>query len=106
MRLFRRIFLTIFLTLFGLGVGLAVGAILMRRVDRAAYRVSPEGLAEQAGRAAAAASHRMKRAVAAGREAADEKEAELRERFRIPSIQEAATIEETPGRSSTPPRRG
>lgn len=101
--MFRRIFLTIFLTLFGLGVGLAVGAILMRRVDRAAHRVSPEGLAEQAGRAAASVSHRMRRAVDAGRQAAQDKEAELRERFQVPSVEEAARVEDAPGHS-TPPR--
>ncbi|MGH3442097.1 MAG: hypothetical protein ACRDUY_08635, partial [Nitriliruptorales bacterium] len=58
---------------------------------------------EQAGRAAATASHRLRRAVAAGRQAAEEKEAELRERFQVPSVEEAARVEDTPGSTATLP---
>jgi hypothetical protein len=85
----RRLLLVIFLTLFGLGIGLAVGAILMRRVDQAAAKVSPDNLADQAARAAATLAERFRAAVAEGSAAAAETEAELRARYGVPTVEEA-----------------
>jgi hypothetical protein len=80
----------IFLTLFGLGIGLVVGAILMRRVDQTAAKFAPENLLEQASQAAVTARFRLRDAIAEGSRAASETEAELRTRFGVPTVKEAA----------------
>ena len=94
----RRLLLVIFLTLFGLGIGLAIGAILMRRVDRAAAKVAPENLADQAAQYAATIADRFRAAVAEGSQAAAETEAELRARYGVPTVEEAMAAAERRGR--------
>jgi outer membrane murein-binding lipoprotein Lpp len=86
----RRLLLLIFFTLFGLGIGLVVGAIFMRRVDHAASKMSPENVAEQVVHAAATARERLRAAAAEASRAKQETEAQLRTRFRVPTVEEAA----------------
>lgn len=92
--MFRRLFLTIFLTLFGLGVGLAVGAILMRRWEkttaRTASQISPDNVAVEVGNWIGGLRHRWNVMRAAGAQAAADREAELRERYGVPTVAEAA----------------
>ena len=75
----------------GLGAGLLIGAYVVRRMDEASQAVAPANLANQAGRAAGSFAERMRAAVEEGRVAAAEREAELRGRFDVPSVREAAT---------------
>jgi hypothetical protein len=75
----------------GLGAGLLIGAYVVRRMDEASQAVAPANLANQAGRAAGSFAERMRAAVEEGRIAAAEREAELRGRFDVPSVREAAT---------------
>ncbi len=86
----RRLLFTIFLTLFGLGIGLAVGAILMRRVDRAKTKMTPENLTEQAAHAVADLRRRWRAALEEGSRAASETETQLRAKFGVPTVEEAA----------------
>ncbi len=86
----RRAATALVLALFGAGAGLAVGAILMRRIDRAAARVAPSALVDQATRTAMAARDRLKAALEEGERGAAEREADLRRQFHVPSVREAA----------------
>lgn len=86
----RRLLLLIFLTLFGLGVGLALGAITMRRVDKAASKVAPENIADQAVRTVTVVRARLRDAIDEGSRARAETEADLRERFNVPDPQDVA----------------
>jgi hypothetical protein len=95
----RRLLLLIFLTLFGLGVGLAIGAITMRRVDKAASKVAPENIADQAVRTVTVVRHRLRDAIEEGSRARAETEADLRERFNVPEPSEIARMR-TEGRSA------
>jgi hypothetical protein len=73
----------------GLGAGLLLGAYLVRRVDAATQAASPSHLAGQAGRAAGSFSERLRVAAAEGRVAAQAREAELRARYDVPTMQRA-----------------
>lgn len=73
----------------GLGAGLLIGAYVVRRVDAAAQAASPVHVAGQAGRAAGSFSERLRRAAAEGRVAAAAREAELRARYDVPTLQRA-----------------
>lgn len=90
----RRLFLTIFLTLFGLGIGLAVGAVLMHRWERqtarTASQLNPENVATEIGNAVGGLRHRWAIVRTAASRAAAEREAELRDRFGVPTVAEAA----------------
>lgn len=97
----RRLLLLIFLTLFGMGIGLIAGAIVMRRVDRAAAKVAPETVMDQVVQGAASLRTRWRAAVAAGSAAATETEAQLRARYDVPTVEEAAA-----GAASVRDRRG
>ncbi len=74
----------------GLGIGLLVGAYVVKRVDEASHAIAPANLAGQAGRAAGGFAERLRAAAAEGRAAATEREAELRSRFEVPTVREAA----------------
>jgi hypothetical protein len=74
----------------GLGAGLLIGAYVVKRVDEATQAVAPANLAGQAGRAAGSFAERLRLAAEEGRVAAAEREAELRGRFDVPSVREAA----------------
>jgi hypothetical protein len=79
----------VFTLALGLGAGLVIGAYVVRRVEQAKRAVAPANLAGQAGRAAGSFAERWREATAAGREAAAEREAELRARFEVPAISDA-----------------
>ncbi len=70
----------------GLGAGLLIGAYVVRRLDAAQRAVAPANVAGQAGRAAGTVANRLREAAAAGRDAAAEREAELRGRFEVPGV--------------------
>ncbi|MFP4149659.1 MAG: hypothetical protein ACLFV0_09225 [Nitriliruptoraceae bacterium] len=70
----------------GLGAGVVVGVYLVRRLDQAQQAVQPSTLAGNAGRAAAGLGTRLQAALAEGRVAAAEREADLRSRFDVPSL--------------------
>ncbi|MFN2556951.1 MAG: hypothetical protein ABR592_08775 [Nitriliruptorales bacterium] len=86
----RRAATALVLALFGAGAGLVVGAVLMRRIDRAAARVAPANLVEQATRTALTARDRLNAAFEEGERGAAEREADLRRRFDVPSLRQAA----------------
>jgi hypothetical protein len=73
----------------GLGAGLLIGAYIVRRVDAATQAASPVHLAGEAGRAAGTFSERLKHAAEQGRLAAEAREAELRARYDVPTLQRA-----------------
>jgi len=78
-----------FFLLFGLGLGLLVGAWLVRRVNAATDAMAPANLAASAGRAASSFGDRFRVAVAEGRVAAADREAELRAEFNVPTMRQA-----------------
>ena len=71
----------LFFAILGLGAGLAIGAVFVRRVDRAARKLAPATLANQAARRAGTLRERLRTAAAEGRAAMAEREAELRAEF-------------------------
>lgn len=73
----------------GLGAGLLIGAYVVKRLDDAQKAVAPAHLAGQAGRAAGTLVERYQEARLEGRSAAAEREAELRNRFDVPSVRRA-----------------
>ena len=79
----------IFSLALGLGAGLLIGGWVIRRLDEAQRAVAPTNIAGQAGRAAAGLTERFQLAMSAGRQAAHEREAELRSQFEVPSLREA-----------------
>lgn len=72
----------------GLGAGLLVGAYVVKRLDEAQRAVAPTNLAGQAGRAAGSLGERLRAAAAEGRQAAAEREDELRSRFVVPGVRD------------------
>ncbi len=72
----------------GLGAGLLVGAYVVKRLDEAQRAVAPTNLAGHAGRAAGTLSERLRAAAAEGRQAAADREAELRSQFAVPGVRE------------------
>jgi hypothetical protein len=80
----------LFWALLGLGIGLVLGIRIVQKVEEVAEKRRPTTVATNAGRRAGAFQTRLRSAVAAGREAAAEREVLLRERFGVPSLQELA----------------
>ena len=78
----------IFFTFLGLGIGLFIGAFVVRRMDAASRAVAPGTLAHQAGRVAGTLVDRVRAAVAEGRQAMREREAELRAEYQVPHVRE------------------
>lgn len=83
--MFKRLFFLVF----GLGLGLLVGAWLVRRMNAATDAMAPSNLAASAGRAASSFGVRFREAVAEGRVAAADREAELRSEFNVPTLRQA-----------------
>jgi hypothetical protein len=73
----------------GLGAGLLIGAYVVRRVDTVARSASPTHLAGEAGRSVGGFGERLRHAVEEGRIAAEAREAELRQRYDVPTLQRA-----------------
>lgn len=79
----------VFTLALGLGAGLLLGAYVIKRLDDAQRAIAPANLAGQAGRAAGSLADRLRAATEEGRAAAAAREAELRSRFEVPSVQQA-----------------
>lgn|GEM_PF-1701389 len=80
----------LFWALLGLGLGLVLGMRVVRFVDQTTDRARPTTLARDAGRTAGSWQARVSDAVAVGREAAAEREAAMRARWGVPTLDEAA----------------
>jgi hypothetical protein len=72
-----------FFALLGLGAGVVLGVWGVRTLERTSRRLRPDGLADAAGAQARSLAARLGAAVQAGREAAAEKERELRAMHRV-----------------------
>jgi hypothetical protein len=70
-----------FFALVGLGAGVALGGYAVRQIERARVSMTPQGLADAAGRRAGGMRETIAAAVEAGKAAAAEREAELRASF-------------------------
>ena len=82
----------------GLGAGLLLGAYAVRKLDAARRATSPVHVAGRAGEAAGSFSERLRFAAEEGRRAAQAREAELRTRYRVPHLADAAG--DAPARAS------
>lgn len=82
----------------GLGAGLLLGAYAVRKLDAAKRATSPVHVAGRAGQAAGSFSERLRFAAEEGRRAAQAREADLRTRYRVPHLADAAGDE--PARAS------
>jgi hypothetical protein len=71
-------FSRMFFAAVGLGAGVAVGIWTIRKLERTSQQLAPDALAARAGQRATGLGQRLQAAVELGRQAADEKEAELR----------------------------
>ncbi|MGH8899765.1 MAG: hypothetical protein ACRDZ4_22715 [Egibacteraceae bacterium] len=78
-------FKRLFFSLVGLGAGIALGGYAVRKVERARAKLSPDQLAAAAGRRAGCMRDRAAQAIAVGRAAAAEREAELRAAYGMDS---------------------
>ncbi|HVM15143.1 MAG TPA: hypothetical protein VM287_12565 [Egibacteraceae bacterium] len=76
-------FKRMFFAAVGLGAGVALGVYVVRKVEDAQRRMSPEALAASAGARAGSASARVREALEAGRAAAAAREAELRAAYGV-----------------------
>ncbi|MGH8884295.1 MAG: hypothetical protein ACRDYX_03810 [Egibacteraceae bacterium] len=78
-------FKRLFFSLVGLGAGIALGGYAVRKVERARAKLSPDQLAAAAGRRAGSLRDRAAQAIAVGRAAAAQREAELRAAYGMDS---------------------
>ena len=78
-------FKRLFFAMLGLGAGVALGVVAVRKVEAAQRALRPDNLAASAAARAGGARSRLAAAVEMGREAASEKEAELRAVYRATS---------------------
>lgn len=76
-------FKRLFFTAVGLGAGVALGVYVVRKVDAAQRRMTPEALAASAGARAGSLGARAREAIAEGRAAAAAREAELRATYGV-----------------------
>jgi Zn-dependent protease with chaperone function len=74
----------VFWGLVGVGLGAALGIALARWTSRTRERYAPGNLAREAAARAAGLAERLRRAVEAGREAMEAREAELRAELGLP----------------------
>ena len=84
-------FKRLFFALLGLGTGVVLGAALVRRAEQARQRLTPAALASAAGERAGSFRDRVDVALAAGREAALAKEAELRSVYKVRPAEDLAS---------------
>jgi hypothetical protein len=78
-------FKRLFFAMLGLGAGIALGIFVVRKVEATQRALRPDNLAASAAARAGGARSRFTAAVEAGREAAQEKESELRAVYRATS---------------------
>jgi len=74
-------FSRMFFAAVGLGAGVAVGIWTIRKLERTSQQLAPDALAARAGRSATGLGERVRAAIELGRQAADEKEAQLRAEY-------------------------
>jgi hypothetical protein len=72
-----------FFAFLGFGAGIALGVWAVRRMDQAREAIAPQAVASRASAHAGALGERLQQAVAAGRAAAQAREAELRSAYGI-----------------------
>jgi hypothetical protein len=89
-------FKRLFFAMVGLGAGVTLGAVAVRKAEEARQKMTPGHLASAAGARAGGLRERIDIALAAGREAALAKEAELRAVYRSKSLPEARAALPTP----------
>jgi hypothetical protein len=75
----------------GLGAGVAVGVWAIRKVERTGRQLAPDALMARAGERAGGLGERLSYALEAGRQAAEAKEAELRDQYMARRSTEAPT---------------
>ena len=75
-------FKRLFFAMLGLGAGVALGVAVSRKVSRTQQALRPDNLAASAVARAGGARGRLAQAIEDGRQAAQEKEAELRAVYR------------------------
>jgi hypothetical protein len=80
------VFKRLFFAMLGLGGGLVLGAMAVRKAEEARRKMTPAHLADVAGQRAVGLRDRIDLALAAGREAALAKEAELRAVYRVRDV--------------------
>lgn len=72
-----------FWAMVGIGIGVAVGVAGVRWVGKTKDKLSPPNLARSAGKKGSAFAERLQDAIAVGREAMIEREAELRAELKL-----------------------
>jgi hypothetical protein len=78
-------FKRLFFAMLGLGAGVVLGGMAVRKAEEARQRMTPANLAGAATARAGSLRERIDVALAAGREASLDKEAELRAVYRVRS---------------------
>jgi hypothetical protein len=71
-------FSRMFFAVVGLGAGVAVGVWAIRKIERAGQQLAPDAIVSRAGERASGLGARLAEAIDIGRQAAEEREAELR----------------------------
>lgn len=79
--------------LFWIVLGMLLGVWALRRLDALTQASRPAAVAERTGRRVGGTQARWRDAVAAGRDAAREREHELRGRYGVPSLVDLAALE-------------
>lgn len=74
-------FSRMFFTVVGLGAGVAVGVWAIRKIERAGQQLAPDALVSRAGERASGLGVRLAEAIDVGRQAAEQREAELRAQY-------------------------
>lgn len=83
--------------LFWMLLGLVLGAWALRRLDELTEASRPTRVAQRTGRRLGGTQARWRDAVTAGRDAAREREAELRTRYGVPTLIDLAALEREAG---------
>ena len=78
-------FKRLFFAMLGLGAGVALGIYAVRKIEATQRALSPDNLAASAAARAGGARSRLTAAIELGREAAQDKESELRAVYRATS---------------------
>lgn len=82
--------------LFWMLVGLVLGVAALRRLEALTEATRPANVASRTGRRVGGTQARWRDAVAAGRDAAQQRETELRTRYGVPSLLDLAAMDDSP----------
>ena len=83
-------------------LGLVLGVLALRKLDELAEASRPGTVAERTGRRVGGTRARWRDAVAAGRDAARERESALRDRYGVPTLVDLAGLDDDAGRPDDP----